>query len=130
MFLPALRNIFHRTLRPLTRISPKTYRAIAPAVKDGALDSNRKAIPLQPKKSRKVTAYRRRFRGGTSYAVDTTIEVVAMRFERDERKSRANIAPSARTRAPAFQAEVTIKRGRSFLQASDLSVHHPIASWL
>jgi hypothetical protein len=43
-------------LSALTRISPETYRAIAPAVKDGALHFNGEAIPLQPENSRKVTA--------------------------------------------------------------------------
>ena len=43
-------------LSALTRISPEIYRAIAPAVKDGALHFNGEAIPLQPENSRKVTA--------------------------------------------------------------------------
>jgi hypothetical protein len=43
-------------LSQLTRISPETYRAIAPAVKDGALHLNGEAIPLIPENSRKVTA--------------------------------------------------------------------------
>ena len=40
----------------LTRISPETYRAIAPAVKDGALHFKGEAIPLKPENSRKVSA--------------------------------------------------------------------------
>lgn len=43
-------------LSALTRISPETYRAISPAVKDGALHFNGEAIPLKPENSRKVTA--------------------------------------------------------------------------
>lgn len=43
-------------LSQLTRISPETYRAIAPAVKDGALHVNGEAIPLVPENSRKVSA--------------------------------------------------------------------------
>jgi len=43
-------------LSALTRISPETYRAIAPAVKDGALHFNGEAIPLKPENSRKVSA--------------------------------------------------------------------------
>jgi len=43
-------------LSQLTRISPETYRALAPAVKDGALHFNGEAIPLLPENSRKVSA--------------------------------------------------------------------------
>jgi hypothetical protein len=43
-------------LSALTRISPETYRAIAPAVKDGAIHFNGEAILLQPENSRKVSA--------------------------------------------------------------------------
>jgi hypothetical protein len=43
-------------LSALTRISPETYRAIAPAVKDGAIHFNGEAIPLKPENSRKVSA--------------------------------------------------------------------------
>jgi hypothetical protein len=43
-------------LSALTRISPETYRALAPAVKDGALHFNGEAIALKPENSRKVTA--------------------------------------------------------------------------
>jgi hypothetical protein len=43
-------------LSQLTRISPETYRAIAPAVKDGSLQVNGETIPLIPENSRKVTA--------------------------------------------------------------------------
>lgn len=40
----------------LTRISPQTYRAIEPAVKDGALHFEGEAIELNPENSRKVAA--------------------------------------------------------------------------
>jgi len=40
----------------LTRISPETYRAIAPAVKDGALHVEGEAIELNAENSRKVAA--------------------------------------------------------------------------
>jgi len=40
----------------LTRVSPETYRAIAPAVKDGALHVNGEAIELNAENSRKVAA--------------------------------------------------------------------------
>jgi hypothetical protein len=40
----------------LTRISPETYRAIAPAIQDGKLHFNGEAIPLSPEHSRKVAA--------------------------------------------------------------------------
>jgi len=40
----------------LTRISPETYRAIAPAVKDGALLVEGEAIELNAENSRKVAA--------------------------------------------------------------------------
>jgi hypothetical protein len=43
-------------LSQLTRISPETYRAIAPAVKGGALYVNGEAIALIPENSRKVSA--------------------------------------------------------------------------
>jgi hypothetical protein len=43
-------------LSQLTRISPDTYRAIAPSVKDGALHVNGEAIALIPENSRKVSA--------------------------------------------------------------------------
>jgi len=43
-------------LSALTRISPETYRAIAPAVKDGAIHFNGEAIPLKPENSRIVSA--------------------------------------------------------------------------
>ncbi len=38
----------------LTRISPETYRAIAPAVQDGALHVDGEAIQLNPENSRRV----------------------------------------------------------------------------
>ena len=40
----------------LTRISPETYRAIAPAVQDGALHVDGEAIELNAENSRKVAA--------------------------------------------------------------------------
>ena len=40
----------------LTRVSPETYRAIAPAVKDGALHVEGEAIELNAENSRKVAA--------------------------------------------------------------------------
>jgi hypothetical protein len=40
----------------LTRISPETYRAIAPAIQDGKLHFNGEEIPLSPEHSRKVAA--------------------------------------------------------------------------
>ena len=40
----------------LTRISPETYRAIAPAVKDGAIHHNGEAIPMTPENARRVAA--------------------------------------------------------------------------
>lgn len=43
-------------LAQLTRISPATYRAIAPAVKDGVLHFNGNAIELNVENSRKVAA--------------------------------------------------------------------------
>ena len=43
-------------LSQLTRISAQTYRAIAPAVKNGALHFNGEQIPLRPDNSRKVAA--------------------------------------------------------------------------
>jgi hypothetical protein len=43
-------------LSQLTRISAETYRAIAPAVKDGALHVNGEAIALIPENSRRVSA--------------------------------------------------------------------------
>ena len=43
-------------LLTLTRISPETYRAIAPAVKDGALHVDGEAIELNAENSRKVAA--------------------------------------------------------------------------
>jgi len=43
-------------LSALTRISPETYRAIAPVVKDGAIHFNGEAIALKPENSRKVSA--------------------------------------------------------------------------
>jgi hypothetical protein len=43
-------------LSQLTRISPETYRAIAPAIEDGLLRHNGEAIELNPENSRKVAA--------------------------------------------------------------------------
>jgi hypothetical protein len=43
-------------LSQLTRISADTYRAIAPAVKDGALHVNGETIELIPENSQKVSA--------------------------------------------------------------------------
>jgi hypothetical protein len=40
----------------ITRISPETFRAIAPAVSDGVLHHNGEAIPLNAENSRKVAA--------------------------------------------------------------------------
>ncbi len=40
----------------LTRVSPETYRAIAPAVKDGSLHVDGEAIELNAENSRKVAA--------------------------------------------------------------------------
>jgi len=40
----------------LARISPETFRAIAPAVSDGVLHHNGEAIPLNAENSRKVAA--------------------------------------------------------------------------
>lgn len=40
----------------LTRISPETYRAIAPAIRNGMLHFQNEAIPLSPEHSRKVAA--------------------------------------------------------------------------
>jgi hypothetical protein len=40
----------------LARVSPETYRAIAPAVKDGALHFEGEAIELNPDNSRRVAA--------------------------------------------------------------------------
>jgi hypothetical protein len=46
----------------LTRISPETYRAIAPAVKDGALHVDGEAIELNAENSRRVAAVVSRLR--------------------------------------------------------------------
>lgn len=43
-------------LSQLTRISPQTYRAIAPAFKDGALEFHGQTIELIPENSRQVAA--------------------------------------------------------------------------
>jgi hypothetical protein len=43
-------------LAQLTRISPETYRAIAPAIRNGTLESNGLAIELSVENSRKVAA--------------------------------------------------------------------------
>jgi hypothetical protein len=43
-------------LSQLTRISPETYRAIAPAIEDGALHFNGEAIPLNADNSRALAA--------------------------------------------------------------------------
>jgi len=43
-------------LSALTPISPETYRAIAPIVKDGTLDFDGQAVALRPENSREVTA--------------------------------------------------------------------------
>ena len=43
-------------LSQLTRVSPETYRAIAPAIEDGALHFNGEVIPLNAGNSRKVAA--------------------------------------------------------------------------
>jgi hypothetical protein len=40
----------------LTRVSPETFRAIAPAIQDGALHYRGEAIELNPENSRKVAA--------------------------------------------------------------------------
>ncbi len=40
----------------LTRISPETYRAIAPAVREGGLHSNGEVIELNPENSRRIAA--------------------------------------------------------------------------
>ncbi len=40
----------------LTRISPETYRAIAPSIQDGMLHSNGEAIALIPENAEKVSA--------------------------------------------------------------------------
>jgi hypothetical protein len=40
----------------LTRISPETYRAIAPAIKDGALHTESEAIALIPENAERVGA--------------------------------------------------------------------------
>ena len=40
----------------LTRISPETYRAIAPAIQDGVLHFRGESIPLNPEHSRRVGA--------------------------------------------------------------------------
>jgi hypothetical protein len=43
-------------LAQLTRISPETYRAIAPAIQDGALQVNGEAVELAPENARQVAA--------------------------------------------------------------------------
>jgi hypothetical protein len=43
-------------LSQLTRVSPETYRAIAPAIENGRLRHNGEEIPLNPENSRKVAA--------------------------------------------------------------------------
>ena len=43
-------------LTQLTRISPETFRAIAPAIQDGALHYQGEAIELNPQNSRRVAA--------------------------------------------------------------------------
>lgn len=43
-------------LSQLTRVSPQTFRAIAPAIQDGALRYNGEAIALNAENSRKVAA--------------------------------------------------------------------------
>jgi hypothetical protein len=43
-------------LSQLTRVSPETFRAIAPAIEDGVLHHNGEAIPLNADNSRKVAA--------------------------------------------------------------------------
>jgi hypothetical protein len=43
-------------LSQLTRVSPETYRAIAPAIEDGALHFNGEAIPLNADHSRALAA--------------------------------------------------------------------------
>jgi hypothetical protein len=43
-------------LSQLTRISPETYRAIEPSVKDGALHCNGETIELDPENAQKVAA--------------------------------------------------------------------------
>ena len=43
-------------LSQLTRVSPETYRAISPAIEDGALHFNGEVIPLNAGNSRKVAA--------------------------------------------------------------------------
>jgi hypothetical protein len=40
----------------LTRVSPQTFRAIAPAIQDGALRYNGETIELNAENSRKVAA--------------------------------------------------------------------------
>jgi hypothetical protein len=40
----------------LTRVSPETFRAIAPAIQDGALHYQGEAIELNPENSRRVAA--------------------------------------------------------------------------
>jgi len=40
----------------LTRISPETYRAIAPMVKDGALHHNGDVIPMTPENARQIAS--------------------------------------------------------------------------
>jgi len=43
-------------LSQLTRVSPETFRAIAPAIQDGALHYQGEAVELNPENSRKVAA--------------------------------------------------------------------------
>lgn len=43
-------------LSQLTRVSPETYRAIAPAIEDGVLHNNGEAIPLNAENSQRVAA--------------------------------------------------------------------------
>jgi hypothetical protein len=50
-----------------TRISRETYRAVGPAVKDGALDFKGEAIALKPENSRQVTAAVAELRRSTQF---------------------------------------------------------------
>jgi hypothetical protein len=50
-------------LSQLTRVSPETYRAIAPAISDGALHHNGELIPLTADNSRKLAAAVAEMRG-------------------------------------------------------------------
>src|SRR5438874_1687410 len=89
----------------LTRISPETYRAIAPAVKDGALHVDGEAIELNAESSRRVADAVSRFRRAIPGQNRLAKEAARDRWARPDRGSPPAL-DSARPGIQRHRAEV------------------------